>query len=102
MSESGKLTKNINFNKISCRLWQQTAYFAGGVYHETCFCPELDGNRWREAMNCPKKYSQIEKDLLPFDQINLEDLAKEAVGRFGTHHAICHYSVINNQVGNTV
>lgn len=53
-------------------------------------------------MNCPKKYSQIEKDLLPFDQINLEDLAKEAVGRFGTHHAICHYSVINNQVGNTV
>lgn len=70
----------------------------GGVYHETCFCPESDGNRWREVMNCPEKYLQVEKDLLPFNQINLEELAKEAVGRFGTHHAICHYSVINNQV----
>lgn len=49
-------------------------------------------------MNCPEKYLQVEKDLLPFNQINLEELAKEAVGRFGTHHAICHYSVINNQV----
>lgn len=53
-------------------------------------------------MNCPEKYLQVEKDLLPFNQINLEELAKEAVGRFGTHHAICHYSVINNQVCNTV
>lgn len=49
-------------------------------------------------MNCPQKYSQIEKDLLPFAEINLKELAKEAVHRFGTHHAICHYSVINNQV----
>lgn len=53
-------------------------------------------------MNCPQNYLQIEKDLLPFNQINLEELAKEAVGRFGTHHAICHYSLINNQVCNNI
>ena len=71
---------------------------SGGLYHETCFCPESNKKQWEEAMNCSQKYSQIEKDLASFAQINLKELAKEAVRRFGTHHALCHYSIINNQV----
>lgn len=49
-------------------------------------------------MKCPEKYSQIQKDLALFHQIDLKELKKEAVRRFGTHHALCHYSIINNQV----
>lgn len=70
----------------------------GGVYHETCFCPETNEEVWEKTMNCSVEYSQIQKDLSPFPKINLKELAKDAVKRFGTHHALCHYSVINNQV----
>lgn len=69
-----------------------------GVYHETCFCPESNTVKWEEAMKCPLKYSQIQEDLAPFGQINLKELDKEAVKRFGTHHALCHYSIISNKV----
>jgi len=70
----------------------------GGVCHETCFCPESNTKMWEQAMKCPQEFSQIQKDLDPFTQINLEQLRTEAVSRFGTHHALCHYSVVNNQV----
>ena len=70
----------------------------GGVYHETCYCPESSAQIWEEGMKCPLKYSQIQRDLASFTQINLKELGKEAVRRFGTHHALCHYSIINNQV----
>ena len=49
-------------------------------------------------MECPNTYLQIEKDLSLFPKINLKKLAKEAVNQFGVHHALCHYSIINNQV----
>ena len=49
-------------------------------------------------MKCPVKFPQILKDLAPFGNIDLKELAKEAVKRFGTNHALCHYSVINNKV----
>lgn len=70
----------------------------GGVYHETCYCPESIEKAWLEAMNCSPMYPQIQKDLMPFDKVNLKELFKEAVQRFGKHHALCHYSVISNQV----
>ena len=70
----------------------------GGVYHETCYCPESNGQIWEEAMKCPLNHSQIQRDLASFTQINLKELHREAVRQFGTHHALCHYSVINNQV----
>lgn len=73
-------------------------YTLQGVYHETCFCPEANAKLWEEAMKCPEKYSQIQKDLALFHQIDLKELTKEAVRRFGTHHALCHYSIINNQI----
>ncbi|XP_015760423.1 PREDICTED: KDEL motif-containing protein 1-like [Acropora digitifera] len=70
----------------------------GGVYHETCFCPESNTEIWEKAMKCPLQIPQIMKDLAPFGNIHLKELAKEAVKRFGTNHALCHYSVINNKV----
>lgn len=72
--------------------------FSGGVYHEACFCPESNTERWEKAMKCPLQFPQIMKDLAPFGNIHLKELAKEAVKRFGTNHALCHYSVINNKV----
>ncbi|EDO47272.1 predicted protein [Nematostella vectensis] len=72
--------------------------FKGGVYHETCYCPDKDATKWEEALECPQNYSQIDRDLARFPEINLIRLAKEAVDRFGVHHALCHYSIINNKV----
>lgn len=67
------------------------------MYHETCYCPESSDD-WDKVMQCPQNYSQIEHDLARFPTIDLKRLEKEAVERFGVHHALCHFSVINNQV----
>jgi len=49
-------------------------------------------------MNCPTNYPQIERDLEPFPSINLFKMKEDAVKEFGTHNAVCHYSIITNKV----
>jgi ribosomal protein S26 len=49
-------------------------------------------------MSCPATYEQIDNDLAKFKEIDLQKVAKEAVERFGQHHALVHYSIIKNKV----
>ena len=49
-------------------------------------------------MGCPGTYTQIDKDLSKFKEIDHEKVAKEAVERFGRNHALVHYSIIKNKV----
>jgi len=70
----------------------------GLVYHEQCYCPEYDTDKWIETMKCPTTYDQINNDLKPFPKINFDDIHEDIIKSFGKNHAICHYSVINNQV----
>ena len=49
-------------------------------------------------MGCPATYEQIDRDLAKFKEIDHDKVAKEAVERFGKHHALVHYSIIKNKV----
>ncbi|XP_066912321.1 protein O-glucosyltransferase 2-like [Clytia hemisphaerica] len=70
----------------------------GLLYHERCDCPENDEQRWLSEMKCPQSYAQISRDLSPFPQIDLTKMKEDAIREFGTHHALCHYSVVHNKV----
>ena len=67
-------------------------------YHENCDCPQKNSSVWSEAMGCPATYTQIDKDLAKFKKIDREKVAKEAIERFGQHHALVHYRIIKNKV----
>ena len=69
-------------------------------YHENCDCPQKNHSIWSEAMSCPTTYKQIDTDLAKFKDIDLEQVAKRTVERFGQHHALVHYSIIKNKVFN--
>ena len=49
-------------------------------------------------MKCPAMFSQIKEDLSKFKDVDHEKVAKEAVQRFGTNHALVHYAIIKNKV----
>ncbi|XP_035673489.1 protein O-glucosyltransferase 2-like [Branchiostoma floridae] len=70
----------------------------GRVYHENCYCPQQDHQKWEADMQCPSAFPQIERDLEIFPKINLNRVSKEAVDRFGTHHSLCHYTVKDNKI----
>ena len=73
-------------------------FIPGLLYHERCDCPESDHTRWVSEMKCPQSYTQISRDLEPFPQIDLTKMKEDAIREFGTHHALCHYSVVDNKV----
>ena len=81
-------------NKVSLYLFLQ-----GMMYHEQCNCPQTDTQKWMTEMRCPKTtFQQILKDLEPFPTINLGQMKEDSIREFGKHNAICHYSIISNQV----
>ena len=43
-------------------------------------------------------YKQISAGFQHFPTIDLELIRGEGIRRFGKHHAMCHYSIINNRV----
>ena len=49
-------------------------------------------------MKCPKQIRQIKTDLSKFKDIHLENVANEAIERFGQNHALVHYAIIDNEV----
>lgn len=71
----------------------------GPVYAESCFCPEENTSDWLTEMMCPDSLpDQIQQDFEPFPTIDLDRLAREAVDRFGEHHSLCHYTIVNNVI----
>ncbi|KAJ8302975.1 hypothetical protein KUTeg_019371 [Tegillarca granosa] len=74
-------------------------YLNGMVYHEKCYCPVPNIDKWFKIMDCPASYDQIDKDLSIFKNVDLDKVAKEAVSRFSSAgmHSLCHYKIINNK-----
>ncbi|XP_014770860.1 protein O-glucosyltransferase 2 [Octopus bimaculoides] len=73
----------------------------GTSYHEDCYCPVLNFDKWLKVMECPSTYKQIDDDLKIWQNaINMEKLAPKIVKRFNQHgqHSICHYKIINNKL----
>lgn len=72
----------------------------GMVYHENCYCPMTNIEKWYVAHDCPDTYEQIDKDLSIFKRVNLKKVADEAVSRFNKKgmHSLTHYRIINNKV----
>lgn len=70
------------------------------VYHENCYCPMTNIEKWYVAHDCPDTYEQIDKDLSIFKRVNLKKVADEAVSRFNKKgmHSLTHYRIINNKV----
>lgn len=75
-------------------------YLKGMVYHENCYCPMTNIEKWYVAHDCPDTYEQIDKDLSIFKRVNLNKVADEAVSRFNKKgmHSLTHYRIINNKV----
>ena len=71
----------------------------GMVYHEQCNCPQHNTLKWMTDMRCPTTmFPQILKDLEPFPTIDLAKMKENSIREFGKHNAICHYSIIRNEV----
>lgn len=70
------------------------------VYHENCYCPMTNIEKWYVAHDCPDTYEQMDKDLSIFKRVNLKKVADEAVSRFNKKgmHSLTHYRIINNKV----
>lgn len=72
----------------------------GPIYQELCDCPVQNLTRWYQELGCPASYQQIENDLTPFPNIDMEKVEPEAVARFSDRgrHSLCHYKIIDNKV----
>ncbi|XP_062610199.1 protein O-glucosyltransferase 2-like, partial [Saccostrea cucullata] len=75
-------------------------YLRGMVYHEDCYCPMTNLEKWYTAHDCPDTYEQIDKDLSIFKKVNLKKVAAEAISRFNKKgmHSLTHYRIINNKI----
>lgn len=71
----------------------------GDIYHEFCYCPKLFP-QWIESLECPSSYFQIEKDLQPFKELDIDEILKNVLKRFNNPgaYSFCHYAVINNEI----
>lgn len=71
------------------------------VYHEDCYCPMSNIEKWYTTHECPDTYEQIDRDLSIFKKkLNLKKVASEAISRFNQKgmHSLTHYRIINNKV----
>ncbi|XP_048728730.2 protein O-glucosyltransferase 2-like [Ostrea edulis] len=76
-------------------------YLKGMVYHEDCYCPMSNIEKWYTTHECPDTYEQIDRDLSIFKKkLNLKKVASEAISRFNQKgmHSLTHYRIINNKV----
>ncbi|PVD20835.1 hypothetical protein C0Q70_18996 [Pomacea canaliculata] len=75
-------------------------HLPGTIYQEQCYCPCPSLSFWYEQLECPDHYQQIEDDLSPFSNIDMDVVAQEIVTRFSDQgrHSLCHYKIINNKV----
>lgn len=73
---------------------------AGPVYAEDCYCPNGDTVEWKETVGCPGNYSQIERDLSLFQEVNFDKVLKEAAVRFNQagSRSFCNYVVKDNKI----
>ncbi|XP_072899756.1 protein O-glucosyltransferase 3 isoform X1 [Hemitrygon akajei] len=69
----------------------------GPVYHEYCYCPEEDPEKWQATLSCPAKEEQISSDFDNFPSINLSLLLEQVPNRFGDR-GIVHYTILNNLI----
>lgn len=69
----------------------------GPVYHEYCYCPEEEPEKWKATVSCPAKEEQISSDFVNFPSIDLSLLLEEVPNRFGDR-GIVHYTILNNQI----
>lgn len=70
----------------------------GPVYHDGCDCPQPSGSVWKEDMQCPVSFPQIEQDLALFPRVDPDRNALEVPQRFGQRQSLCHYTVKDNKV----
>lgn len=93
------LNQRVHVSKLEMR--DNSWFFRlGMVYHENCYCPMTNIEKWYVAHDCPDTYEQIDKDLSIFKRVNLKKVADEAVSRFNKKgmHSLTHYRIINNKV----
>ncbi|XP_041054964.1 protein O-glucosyltransferase 3 [Carcharodon carcharias] len=69
----------------------------GPVYHEYCYCPEEEPQKWKDTVSCPAEEEQISSDFINFPSIDLTLLLEEVPNRFGDR-GIVHYTILDNQI----
>nr|XP_039254339.1 protein O-glucosyltransferase 2-like [Styela clava] len=75
----------------------KSPYKLVNVYGDECYCP-MPLKKWTEALKCPATFDQVERDLEIFEKIDLDDLVKRGIPKFGSHHSFCHYVVKGNKI----
>lgn len=73
----------------------------GPIHPDDCNCPEEQFDEWLLKYGCKKKaYKQIEHDLKPFRQVNMQDTVKKIIDKFHRPEStsFCHYVIKNNDV----
>lgn len=70
----------------------------GDVHHELCKCPDTSTTKWNIKMSCPDYYGQIKSDFNLYPEIDLEHIRKHGREMYKYETAICHYSIIKNEL----
>ncbi|KAI5632585.1 glycosyl transferase family 90 domain-containing protein [Phthorimaea operculella] len=74
--------------------------FTGPILPDQCDCPEKDFQTWIKNYGCPASYKQMEKDLKPFQKVNMRLYIEKIIDRLHSPEStsFCHYVIKNNQV----
>lgn len=67
---------------------------------DSCNCPVTKLETWLENYGCPASYKKINKDLKPFNKLNLKQLIPKIIKRFHSPEStsFCHYVTKNNKI----
>ncbi|ESO90993.1 hypothetical protein LOTGIDRAFT_217539 [Lottia gigantea] len=70
------------------------------LYQEKCYCPIKSKEKWSKALQCDKKYQQIDDDLALFKDIDMKEVTKTVLPKFDNPgaHSLCHYKIIDNKI----
>lgn len=82
----------ITFFNASC--------ISGPINPDQCNCPEQDFDSWLEDYGCTQSFEQIEKDLQPFQNLDMNVQIQKIIKKY--HHpestSFCHYVIKDNEI----
>lgn len=98
------LIKEKHHYKLSFCIVSYYVEISEPIYAEDCNCPVKDISTWTEMIGCPQSFSQINKDLSNFEEVDMNIVLKIAIERYHQPKArsFCNYVVFKNQVSTLI
>ncbi|OWR50618.1 hypothetical protein KGM_211132 [Danaus plexippus plexippus] len=72
----------------------------GPIQPDQCNCPNPVFQSWLKDYGCSQTYKQIEKDLIPFQRVEMKEQIKKIVDKYHRPEStsFCHYVIKENKI----